>query len=70
MAVLIVLLTWLATCSAALTDEMQTFDPACLTEGAYNCFDGSCVPLEKYCDGKYDCKDGSDENFCSKYYTF
>ncbi|CAH0717661.1 unnamed protein product, partial [Brenthis ino] len=67
MAVLIVLLTWLATCSAALTDEMQTFDPACLTEGAFNCFDGGCVPLEKYCDGKYDCKDGSDENFCTSH---
>lgn len=66
MAVLFILLTWLVACSAQFHDEYQSFDPECLKEGVFHCLDESCVPQEYYCDGKYDCKDASDENFCSK----
>jgi len=31
------------------------------------CRSGECLPQETRCDGKEDCKDGSDESGCSKY---
>ncbi|XP_052744122.1 putative vitellogenin receptor isoform X2 [Bicyclus anynana] len=64
MAILLCVVSWLALCSAHFVDDMQTFEPECLTEGAFTCLTGGCVPQEKYCDGNYDCEDGSDENFC------
>lgn len=67
MSILLIFLSWLALCSAGFTDEMQTFESECLVEGAFTCLAGGCVAQEKYCDGNYDCEDGSDENFCCKY---
>ncbi|CAH2097493.1 unnamed protein product [Euphydryas editha] len=64
MALLLILLMWLVTWQVRLSDEMQAFNPKCLAEEQFNCFSGDCVPREKKCDGKRDCKDGSDEDFC------
>lgn len=35
---------------------------------AFKCDDVN-IPWVKYCDGVYDCTDGSDERKCSKYET-
>ncbi|XP_069355921.1 vitellogenin receptor Yl-like [Maniola hyperantus] len=60
----VIFISWLTMCSAQFVDEMQTYESECLVEGAFTCLAGGCVPQEKYCDGNYDCEDGSDENFC------
>lgn len=33
----------------------------------FTCDDRSCILIQERCNGKHDCKDGSDENNCSKY---
>ena len=35
------------------------------TNSEFNCEDGACVSIEDRCNGKVDCKDGSDEKECS-----
>lgn len=35
--------------------------------GEWRCNNGDCILLSAYCDRRYDCKDFSDERFCSKY---
>ncbi|XP_045762234.1 putative vitellogenin receptor isoform X2 [Maniola jurtina] len=64
MTLLVIFISWLTVCSSQFVDEMQTYESECLVEGAFTCLAGGCVPQEKYCDGNYDCEDGSDENFC------
>ncbi|XP_072948364.1 vitellogenin receptor Yl [Epargyreus clarus] len=64
MAVFIILISCVMVASGQFEDEMQTYEPECLEEGAFSCLAGGCVSQDKYCDGSYDCPDGSDENFC------
>ena len=37
---------------------------ACDDLNEFNCEDGSCIPIERRCDSKIDCLDGSDEDSC------
>ncbi|CAH2057043.1 unnamed protein product, partial [Iphiclides podalirius] len=64
MAAFYLVLLYLASCGGQFHDEMQSYDPECLGEDVFHCVDGSCVAQAKYCDGVFDCADGTDENFC------
>lgn len=35
--------------------------------GEFQCTNGDCIHSSAYCDGRYDCRDFSDERFCRKY---
>ena len=37
---------------------------ACDDRKEFNCEDGSCIPIERRCDSKFDCVDGTDERTC------
>ena len=37
---------------------------ACDDRKEFNCQDGGCIPIEKRCNSKFDCVDGSDERTC------
>nr|AOX13593.1 vitellogenin receptor [Spodoptera exigua] len=65
--ILIISVAW---CSAQLSDDMQMFDPECMTEEKFPCMGGGCISVSQYCDGKLDCDDGSDENFCIEHKPF
>ncbi|XP_071874840.1 terribly reduced optic lobes isoform X19 [Bombus fervidus] len=41
-------------------------EPECDQSAELTCRDGTCVPLERRCDGIADCKDSSDEEGCSE----
>lgn len=45
---------------------LKTDEPIC-PEGKLACGSGDCIEKELFCNGKFDCKDESDENACSKY---
>ena len=42
----------------------QTVTLTTCSDEEYTCDDGNCVDMEKICDGKTECQDGSDENTC------
>jgi len=39
-------------------------EPDGCSDTEFQCGDSSCVDIRRYCDGTYDCHDGSDENDC------
>ncbi|XP_050671430.1 low-density lipoprotein receptor 1-like [Leptidea sinapis] len=50
--------------NAQFMDDMQSFKLECLGESVFECLNGECIFQDRFCDGNYDCEDGSDENFC------
>lgn len=70
MALLVFLLYYSAIVSGEYKEEFQEFEVDCLSENVFECQSGSCILQERFCDGNYDCKDGSDENFCGKCYLY
>jgi hypothetical protein len=36
----------------------------------FRCEDGQCIPEEKRCDARSDCRDGSDELDCSMFHLY
>ncbi|CAG2105524.1 unnamed protein product [Medioppia subpectinata] len=42
----------------------QKYDNCNQTLGFFSCLDGTCYHTSKTCDGKYDCRDGTDEGSC------
>ena len=40
------------------------------SETEFTCHDGSCLPMEKRCDGKKNCLDGADEDQCRSIISF
>ena len=41
---------------------------SCPYDGDFRCSNGACVRSYEYCNGRCDCWDCSDEDYCSKYY--
>ncbi|XP_028156435.1 low-density lipoprotein receptor 1-like isoform X2 [Ostrinia furnacalis] len=64
MAAVIIMAAVLLPCSAQLLDELDALEAECIGEDKFQCLEGSCIPQDAYCDGKIDCPEGSDENFC------
>lgn len=48
--------------------NFKTDEPIC-PDGKLACGNDECIDKELFCNGKPDCKDESDENACSKYFT-
>jgi hypothetical protein len=44
---------------------LKTDEPVC-PEGKLSCGNGECIDKELFCNDKFECKDQSDENACSK----
>ncbi|KAL0861327.1 hypothetical protein ABMA27_008884, partial [Loxostege sticticalis] len=64
MALSAILLAFLLPCSGQLLDEFNAMEAECIGEDKFQCLSGNCIPQEAYCDGKLDCPEGSDEDFC------
>nr|ASX95053.1 vitellogenin receptor [Conopomorpha sinensis] len=54
---------------ADFSDEYQTSDDSCVGEDVFQCHDRGCVSLDQYCDGRDDCADRSDENYCPNHHA-
>lgn len=39
-------------------------EPQDCSESEFKCKDNACIDIRRYCDGTYDCHDGSDETDC------
>jgi len=47
--------------------NLKTDEPVC-PKDQLQCGDGECMNKDLFCNERYDCKDESDENACSKCY--
>lgn len=50
------------------TRPPQTRD--CHRNAEWKCGSGECIPLYARCNVQYDCRDGSDERSCRKFFLF
>ncbi|XP_033115105.1 low-density lipoprotein receptor-related protein 2-like [Anneissia japonica] len=57
--------SWMTTRLLAVVLILKYNADACLDDGSeFTCFDLSCIPFEKVCDGNGDCPSGNDETYC------
>nr|XP_037873821.1 vitellogenin receptor isoform X36 [Bombyx mori] len=62
--VLLAIVLCTTSCAGQFVDEMQVYEKECLGEDVFPCMSGGCIQQSQYCDGKVDCDDGTDENYC------
>ncbi len=53
-------------CSAGGSSARLKLSLTSCSSNTFNCDDGTCIDLEKRCDGSCDCPDESDENNCTR----
>jgi len=63
---------YVLSCACVVLSACCLFSPEIATglcsRGEFRCEDGQCIPEEKRCDTRTDCRDGSDELDCSMSY--
>lgn len=63
---------YVLSCVCVVMSAFCLFTPEIVTgkcsRAEYRCEDGQCIPEEKRCDSRNDCRDGSDELDCSMSY--
>jgi hypothetical protein len=50
-----------------VAESVVNLSTSCPNDSDFQCFNGKCLSQTKVCDGKQDCKDGSDEDNCGKF---